>query len=90
MSFSLLTTLWRRRLVRAGVGLLVLAAAAFALYKLAHVPQPVDLAATGKFSPASIKLSEQELIIEAPLVNQDEAVGRFLRQRTQRICRGPL
>lgn len=61
-------------MVRAAVGILVLAAAAFALYKLAHVPRPVDLATEGKFSPATIKLGEQELIIEGPVVNSEEGL----------------
>lgn len=74
MSFNRGSVIWQQRIVRAGVGILVLAAAAFASYKLSHVPRPVDLAAVGKFSPASIKLGEQELIIEEPVVNRDEGL----------------
>lgn len=74
MSFNRLRVFWQQRLVRAGVGILVLAAAALASYKLTHVPQPVDLAASGKFSPASVKLAEQVLIIEGPLVNREEGL----------------
>jgi hypothetical protein len=74
MSFNLLMAFRQRRLVRAGVGLLVLAAAVFALYKLAHVPRPVELATTGQFSPATIKLGEQELIIEGAMVNPEEGL----------------
>ena len=37
------------------LGLLLLTGAAFAEYKLANVPRPVDLKTTGKFSPATIR-----------------------------------
>lgn len=74
MSFNPLLAFRQQRLLRAGVGLLVLAAAAFALYKLAHVQRPVYLATAGKFSPATIKLGEQELIIEGPVVDREEGL----------------
>jgi len=71
MSFSALT---RQRIGRAAIGLLVLAAAAFAQFKLANVPEPVNLETTGKFSPATIRLGQEELIIEGPLVNSPEGM----------------
>jgi hypothetical protein len=74
MSFNFLFELWQRRTVRAGVALLVLAAATFAQYKLAHVPRTTDLAAEGKFAPATIKLGEQQLIIEGPVVNAEQGL----------------
>lgn len=74
MSFNTLIRFWHRRIVRAGVALLVLAAASFGQYKLAHVPRAMDLAAEGKFAPATIKLGEQELIIEGPVVNAEQGL----------------
>ena len=75
MSFNSVTRVFRRhRIVRAGVGLLMLAGAAFGQYKLAHVPQPVNLDTTGRFSPATITLGQQELIIEGPVVNAAEGM----------------
>jgi len=74
MSFKLLRALWRQRTARAGAALLVLAAAAFAQYKLANVPLPVNLETTEKFSPAIVRLGQEELIIEGPLVNSTEGL----------------
>ena len=74
MSFNTLMALRRQRIARAGVGLLVLAGAAFAQYKLANVPVPVNLETTGRFSPATIKLGQEELIIEEPVVNSAEGM----------------
>lgn len=72
MSFNILKVIWRRRLVRAGAGLLVLAAAAFAQYRLTNVPMPVNVETTEKFSPATINLGREELVIEGPMVNPSE------------------
>ena len=75
MSFNSLIRVFRRqRIARACVGLLVLAGAAFGQYKLAHLPRAVNLDTTGKFSPATIKLGQQELIIEGPVVNAAEGM----------------
>lgn len=74
MSFKRVRALWQRRIVRALVGILVLASAALGAYKLSHVPRPVDLAAAGKFTPSRIKVGEQELIIEGPVVNREEGL----------------
>jgi hypothetical protein len=74
MSFNVLMALTRQRIARAGVGLLVLAGAAFAQYKLANVPMPVNLDTTGKFSPATIRLGQEELIVEGPVVNSAEGI----------------
>lgn len=74
MPFKTLMAFRRQRLARAGLGLLVLAAAAFAQYKLANVARPVNLEATGKFSPATIRLGREELVIEGPVVNSSEGM----------------
>jgi len=74
MSFNPLRTFKQHRIARAGVALVVLAGAAFAEYKLANVPQPVDLKTTGQFSPATIKLGQAELIIKGPEVTSKERV----------------
>lgn len=74
MSFKRVRALWQKRIVRALVGILVLAAAVLGAYKLAHVPRPVDLAVAGKFAPGTIKVGEQELIIEGPVVDRDEGL----------------
>jgi hypothetical protein len=75
MSFnSLMTALSQQRIARAGLGLLVLAVAAIVQYKLAYIPQPVNLDTTGKFSPATIKRGQENLIIEGPSVNSSEGV----------------
>ncbi len=71
-SFNLLTAFRRSRLTRTGAGLLVLAGAAFAQYKLIDVPRPVYLETTGKFSPATIRLGQAELIIEGAVVDSEE------------------
>jgi hypothetical protein len=72
MSFNPLRALWRRRIVRAGVGLLVLVGAAYAQYRLANVPLPMNVETIENFSPATIKLGQQELVIEGPVVNSAE------------------
>ena len=74
MPFNTLMALRRQRLARAGLGLLVLAVAAFAQYKLANVPRPVNLDTTGKFSPATIRLGREELVIEGPVVHSSSGM----------------
>jgi hypothetical protein len=76
MPFNTLMAFGRRRLARIGLGLLVLAVAAFAQYRLANVPRPVNLETTGKFSPATIRLGREELVIDGPVVNS--SVGMLL------------
>lgn len=71
MPLNRLIAFTRQRLVRAVVGILVLAGAAFAQYKLAHVPRAVDVATIKELSPATTSEGE-EIIIEAPVIN---AVG---------------
>jgi len=72
MSFNPLKAFKRHRIARAGVGLLVLAGAALAEYKLANVPRPVNLETTGRFSPATIRLGQAELVIGGPVVDSKE------------------
>jgi hypothetical protein len=74
MSFDPLRFFGRRRIARAGVGLLVLAGAAFAQYRLANVPLPVNVETIGNFSPATIRLGQEELVIEEPVVNSAEGI----------------
>ena len=74
MVFNSLTAFRRRRIVRAGMGLLVLAVAVILQYKLANVPRPVNLESTGRFSPATIKLGQEELVIEGPVSNSLEGM----------------
>ena len=73
MSFNALKAFRRYRIARAIVGLLVLAGAAFAEYKLANIQRPVELKDTGKFDQATIRLG-QELIFEGPVVNSEEGM----------------
>lgn len=56
------------RVARVAAGACVLAAASFAQYYLAKLPLPVDLDATNKFSPAVVRLNQEELVIEDPVV----------------------
>src|SRR2546423_709924 len=65
---------WHRRLVRVLVGVLVFSVALGAQYYLTDVPVPADLAETGKFTPAALRLGQEELIIEGPEVNSAEGV----------------
>src|SRR5216684_5380600 len=74
MPFNPLMAYRRQRLARAGLGLLLLAAAAFAQYKLANVAHPVNLETTGKFSPATIRLGREELVIEGPVVHSSKGM----------------
>src|SRR2546426_3510473 len=74
MAFKILMAFKRQRLARAGLGLLVLAAFAFAQYKLANIAHPLNLETTGKFSPATIRLGREELVIEGPVVNPSEGM----------------
>lgn len=74
MPFNILKDFRRQRVVRAGVGILVLAGAAFAQYKLANFPLPVDVETIENFSPATVKLGQQELVIEGPVVNAEEGM----------------
>jgi hypothetical protein len=74
MPFKSLMGFMQWRLARAGLGLLVLAAAVLVQYKLANIPQPVNLDTTEKFSPAKVRLGQEKLIIEGPVVNSSEGV----------------
>lgn len=58
-----------RRLVRAGVGLSVLAAAFLVQYQLANITLPVNLSTQAKFKPMTVKLGQEELVIENPVVS---------------------
>src|SRR5437016_8310139 len=71
MSFNQLNA-FKRRIARAGVGLLLLTGAAFAEDKPANVTRPVDLKTTGKFSPATIRLGQAELVMGGPVVDSKE------------------
>ncbi len=70
--FNLLRAFRRSRIARASAGLLVLAGAALAQYKLVNVPRPVDLGTTGKFSPATISAGREELIIEGLVLDPEK------------------
>lgn len=69
-----LNALWQRRLVRVLAGVTVLVVAFAAQYYLANVPLPVDVSTIKEFSPASVRLGQEELIIEAPLVNSKDGL----------------
>jgi hypothetical protein len=74
MSFKSLPARGRRRIARAALGLLVLAVAAIAQYKLAKVPRPVNLETLDNFSTVKVRLGREELIIEGPVVNSSEMI----------------
>jgi serine/threonine protein kinase len=79
-SFNPVKVFRRYRLIRVGAGLLLLAGAAFAQYKLVKFPRPmfpVSLETTGKF-PATIKPGKAELIIEGPAVDSKDSEGAML------------
>ncbi len=69
MPLRLLKNYWQGRALRLGLGLLVLIVAAIGQYYLANVRLPVNVAGTNKFSPATVKLGEEELIIDQPVVS---------------------
>lgn len=73
MPLNRLIAFTRQRLVRAVVGILVLAGAAFAQYELAHVPRALDVATIKDLSPATTSDGE-EIIIEAPVINAAEGM----------------
>ncbi|HEV3469063.1 MAG TPA: hypothetical protein VG148_07060 [Pyrinomonadaceae bacterium] len=62
------------RAVRVAAGACVLAAAALAQYYLANVPTPVDVDVTNKFSPAVVRLGQEELVIEEPVSSSAEVL----------------
>lgn len=65
----------QNKIIRVAAGACVLALAFVVQYYLAHIPLPIDIEATGKFSPATIKRSQQEeLVIEGLAVNLSEGV----------------
>ena len=64
----------RQRIARAAAGLLVLAGAAFAQYKLANVPEPVEVETIKELSPATVRLGQEELIIEGPVVDAEQGM----------------
>lgn len=74
MSFKPFVFFREQRIARAMVGLLALAGAAFAQYRLANVPMPVSVETIGDFSPAKLRLGQEELIIEGPVVNSEEGM----------------
>ncbi|HEX6184511.1 MAG TPA: hypothetical protein VFZ44_11565 [Pyrinomonadaceae bacterium] len=74
MSPNYLSVRLRPRIARAAAGVLVLAAAAFAQYKLAKVPRPVNLETAGNFSPLTVRLGQEELIVEGPSVNAEDGL----------------
>ncbi|HEX8128708.1 MAG TPA: hypothetical protein VF527_06355 [Pyrinomonadaceae bacterium] len=71
---SIIKTHLRRRWLRALVGGAVFVAVMLVQYKLADWPVAVDLADTGKFAPVTLRLGQEELIIEGPVVNSPEGV----------------
>jgi hypothetical protein len=74
MPFQVLKLYRRSRLVRLAAALVVLIGAAILQYYLANVRLPVDIGATNKFSPATIKLGQEELVIKNPFVNPSEGL----------------
>jgi len=64
----------RKRWVRALLGGAVFVAVIYVQYRLADWPVAVDLAETGKFSPVTLRLGQEELLIERPVVNSPEGV----------------
>ena len=69
MPLRILKSYWQGNALRLGLGLLVLIVAAIGHYYLANVRLPVNVAATNKFSPATVKIGEEELIIDHPVVS---------------------
>lgn len=59
---------WERLTVRRVAALVTCAAAIALQVSLANVPLPVDLEATGRFTPAAVALGEQELVVDGPVV----------------------
>ncbi|HJR08343.1 MAG TPA: hypothetical protein VJ842_13870 [Pyrinomonadaceae bacterium] len=71
---SILKAYLRKRWVRALVGGAAFVAVIYLQYKLADWPVAVDLADTGKFSPVTLQLGAEELVIEGPVVNSSEGL----------------
>jgi hypothetical protein len=66
---------WKLFTVRLLAAVLLLSVALAAQVRVAYRPVPVSLEATGRFSPAAVKLSDEVLTIEAP---QADAEGLLL------------
>jgi len=71
---SILKSYLRKRWVRALLGIAAFVAVVYLQYKLADWPVAVGLADTGKFAPVTLRLGQEELIIEGPVVNSPEGV----------------
>jgi hypothetical protein len=74
MPLRVLMSYWQANALRLGLGLLVLIVAAGGQYYLANVRLPVNVAATNKFAPATVKLGEEELIIDQPVVSLSDGL----------------
>lgn len=71
---SILKSHLRKRWVRALIGGTVFVAVVYLQYRAADWPVAVNLAETGKFAPVTLRLGEEELIIEGPVVNSPDGV----------------
>ena len=74
MLLHVFETYWHRRSVRVLAGVLVFALALGVQYYLTDIPVPADLAGTERFTPATVRLGQEELIIEEPEVNSSEGI----------------
>jgi hypothetical protein len=68
---------WHRKTYRSIVGVLIIAFALFAQYRLTNVPVPVEVENVAGFSPVVINPQQQELVIEEP-VTDARASGQWL------------
>jgi hypothetical protein len=65
----MLETFRRNRIARIAVGVFVLVVAFLVQYFLANIPLPVDIGKRDEFSPAKVRLGQDKLVIEGPVVN---------------------
>src|SRR3954463_10985482 len=70
----IIETYWHKRIVRVLAGVSVFALALGVQYYLTDIPVPAELASTERFTPATCRLGQEELIIEEPEVNSSEGI----------------
>jgi hypothetical protein len=67
--FQTLRRYWKKRAVRVAVAVTVFAAAAIFQYRLANIPLLVEIADAEGFAPATVRLGQDELVIEGLTAN---------------------
>lgn len=85
MHIPLLKLYRQNRVFRIAIGAFALIIAGLVQYRLTNLQVPIEIGATGKFSPATVDLNREELVIDGPIVvkSSDEEEAELLLYETK-------